>query len=115
MIDINTHRITIALKPGEPVPVRAIYDRIKKGGYDPVTMHLRLQGRVERVGDDLLLHRSASGQSFLLTGDKAGDLADVKNADIQARLDARKIPDLDDEEAITVEVDEVLASEDRNG
>jgi hypothetical protein len=114
LIDINKHRITIALKPGEAIPVREIYNRIRKGGYDPVTMHLRLQGRVKKIGDTLRLHATGSGQSFDLRGDKANDLRDAEDVDLEARLDARNLPDWEDEEAIAVVVDKVLPPKDGN-
>ena len=78
-------------------------------------MFLRLRGRVEKVGDTLRLHVAESDQSFILTGEPAIGLRDGEDVDLQARLDARKIPDLEDEEAIAVVVDKILAPEDPNG
>lgn len=114
LVDINTHRITVALKSDVPIPVRAIYDRIKKGGYDPVMMHLRLRGRVNKIGDILHLKVTDSGQTFFLTGEKVNDLVEAEDVDIQVRLDARKIPKLDDKEVITVVVEKILPPEKRN-
>ena len=41
LIDIDTHRITLAMRPGEEIPFREIYQRIKKAGYDPITLYGR--------------------------------------------------------------------------
>ena len=41
LVDINKHRITLAMAPGKEVPLRDIHSRIKKSGYDPVVFYLR--------------------------------------------------------------------------
>lgn len=38
LIDIDTHRITLVMRTGEQIPIRDIYQRIKKAGYDPITL-----------------------------------------------------------------------------
>ena len=43
LIDIDTHRITLAMRPGEAIPFRDIYQRIKKAGYDPITLTAELK------------------------------------------------------------------------
>lgn len=111
LVDINTHRITVALKPEVPIPVLAIYKRIKKGGYDPVTMHLRLRGRVHRADDTIRLRMTGREQVFELVGAEAEDLAESGEVDIQVRLDARKIPELEDDEVIAVVVEKIVLPE----
>ena len=97
------------MKADEPIPVRSIYTRIKKGGYDPVTMHLRLQGRIEKTEETLRLRSTTSNQVFVLTGEKLTDLTAGENVDIQTRLDARKIPDWDEKAIIEVVIDEIYS------
>ncbi|MFP6583582.1 MAG: hypothetical protein VCD00_13650 [Candidatus Hydrogenedentota bacterium] len=111
LVDINAHRITIALKPGERIPVRAVYTRIKKGGYDPVTMHLRVKGRVAKVGETIRITSADSGQYFVLLGTKVADLVNMENVDLQVRLDAKKISTLGDDEMISVELNTILHKE----
>ena len=114
LIDIKAHRITIALQGKERIPVRAIYDRIKKGGYKPVTMHLRLRGRVEIEGDTVRLRTAPTGQVFILQGDKLSGIGGGEELDIQAHLDARNIPSVEDSDSLEVVIDKIHGP-DENG
>ena len=107
LIDIDTHRITIALQGKEQIPLRAIYDRIKKGGYRPVTLHLRLRGRVEIEGDTRRLKTEPSGQVFILQGEKRSAINDGEEVDIQVHLDARNIPSVKDSDSFEVVIDKI--------
>jgi len=102
------------MKPEEQIPVRSIYKRIKKGGYDPVTMHLRLQGRLEMVEGSLRLRTTRSDQVFILSGEKSKDLIEGSNADVQVQFDARKIFEWDDKKIIEVVVNNVFEEEKSN-
>ncbi len=68
LIDIDTHRITLAMRPGEKIPLREIYQRIKKAGYDPITLYVRSEGTLDRSGENLLLRDAKSGQVFSIVG-----------------------------------------------
>ncbi len=105
LVDINAHRITLALASGRDLPVREVYQRIKKAGYDPVTMHLRLSGAIERNGGAVLLRSSEGGQLFSLLGAGLEDLSDGEVVDIQAHLDAEEIPALKEDEPVAIVVD----------
>ncbi len=105
LVDINAHRITLALASGRDLPVREVYQRIKKAGYDPVTMHLRLSGAVERDRGAVLLRSSEGGQLFALLGAGLEDLSDGEVIDIQAHLDAETIPALKEDEPVAIVVD----------
>ena len=110
LIDINSHQITIALQAKERIPIRAIYERISKGGYRPVSIHLRLRGSVEVEGDTFRLKTVPAGQVFKLRGDKLSELNDGEDVDIQAHLDAQNIPSLKDSDLFEVVVDKIHAS-----
>ena len=114
LIDINTHRITIALRDKEQIPIRAIYERINRGGYKPVTMHLRLRGRVEIQGDTVRLKTAPSGHVFTLQGDKLSGIGSGEEVDIQGHLDAQDIPSLKDSGSFEVVVDKIYGP-DENG
>ncbi len=105
LVDINAHRITLALASGRDLPVREVYQRIKKAGYDPVTMHVRLSGAIERNRGAVLLRSSESGQLFSLLGAGLEDLSDGEVIDIQAHLDAETIPALKEDEPVAIVVD----------
>ncbi len=105
LVDINAHRITLALASGRDLPVGEVYQRIKKAGYDPVTMHVRLSGAIERNGGAVLLRSSEGGQLFSLLGAGLEDLSDGEDVDIQAHLDAEEIPALKEGEPVAIVVD----------
>lgn len=68
LLDIHTHRITLALDPAKPVDLPAVHKAILDGGYDPVSAFVRIRGRVETRDDRVILTGSANGQSWRLEG-----------------------------------------------
>jgi copper chaperone CopZ len=54
LVDIHTQRITLAMTPGTEIPIEDIHRRIRKAGYDPVAVYLRIAGTLESVGGNLL-------------------------------------------------------------
>ena len=105
LVDINARQITLALAPGKPFPVGEVYEKIKKAGYDPVTVHLRVSGTVEKSGETLLLTDSANGQVFSLSGAGLENLGSGMEVDVQAHLDAEAIPGLKERSPLEVVVD----------
>jgi hypothetical protein len=69
LLDINTHRITLALNSAKPLDLGAINQAILDGGYDPLTAFVRLHGRIELQDNSTLLICNSNGQSWRLMGD----------------------------------------------
>lgn len=109
LIDIDTHRITLAIRPGEKIPLREIYQRIKKAGYDPITLYVRSRGTLESSGDKLLLRDSSSGQVFSIRGGEIGGLTDGSSVNVQARLTADQIPGSKDGDILEVTIDRLIS------
>ena len=109
LVDIDTHRITLAMRPGEKVPIRDIYERIRKAGYDPVTLHMRSMGSLERRGERLLLRDSTSSQVFLIAGGHLEGVADDADVEIQMHLDAAQVPSLADGVPVEVVIDRLIS------
>ena len=107
LMNINTHRITLALAPGQQLDLKSVYKSIKKGGYDPVVVYLRVRGVLEQQGGQYLVLDKASGQRFELTGSKLASLSAKKFVDVQAHLDATQIPSFHTEQPIKVVVDKL--------
>ena len=107
LVDIHTNLITLALAPDQPLDLKGIYGAIKKGGYDAVTVYLRLSGRVARQANQYVLSDTDSGRVFVLTGDGLEPRLDQAVVDVQAHLDATQIPSFTEGEPITVVVDTV--------
>lgn len=112
LIDINTHRITLALRPGEKIPLREIYQRIKKAGYDPITIHLRSRGTLERSGEKLLLRDAKSGQVFSIVGGEIAGVEDHADVTVQAHLATSQIPELSESDFVEVSIDRLISSSD---
>lgn len=107
LMDIFKNRITLALKPGEPLDLKSIHRAIKKGGYDPLTVYLRLAGHVEKKDNHFLLTHTRNGQVFELTGDQIDQLSRKQVVEVQAHLDAERIPSLPEGKPIPVVLDKV--------
>jgi hypothetical protein len=107
LMDIHANRITLALDPNKPLDLKGIHQAIKKGGYDPLTVYLRLSGRVTKQGDRYVLSATDSGQAFELSGQDLERLAGGQVVNIQARLDASLIPALPEGQPIRVVVDKL--------
>ncbi len=112
LIDIDTHRITLAMRPGEKIPLREIYQRIKKAGYDPITLYVRSEGTLERSGERLLLRDSKSGQVFSIVGGEMDGVADSATVSVQAHLAASQIPELGESDIVEVTIDRLISDSD---
>jgi hypothetical protein len=113
LIDIDTHRITLAMRPGQKVPVRDIYRRIVKAGYDPITVYLRSQGTLERSGDKLLLRDAQSGQVFSIRGGQIEGVADGATVSLQGHLAGSQIPDLSEGDPVELTIDRLISASGR--
>ncbi len=112
LIDIETHRITLAIRPGEKIPVRDIYHRIKKAGYDPITLYVRSAGTLERSGEKLLLRDAKSGQVFSISGGQIEGVADNATVSVQAHLAGSQIPELSESDPVEVTIDRLISDSD---
>ena len=113
LVDIDTLRITLALRPGEKIPFRKIYQRIKNAGYDPITLYLRSEGTLERSAGRLLLRDAKSGQVFSVVGGEIEGVSDNANVTLQARLVASQIPELGADDVVEVTIDRLISDSDR--
>lgn len=85
LVDIHTQRITLAMTPETKIPIEDIHHRIRKAGYDPVAVYLRISGTLESVGGKLLLKDAQSGQLFSIVGaDRSRAVGE--SVDVQARV-----------------------------
>jgi hypothetical protein len=113
LVDIDTHRITLALRPGEKIPLREIYQRIRKAGYDPITFYLRSEGRLERSAGKLLLRDGKSGEIFWIIGGEIEGVPDDASVTLQVRLVASQIPELGANGVPKVTIDRLISESDR--
>ena len=88
LMDIRTHRITLAVQPDQQIDVAGVYNAILKGGYDPVTIYLGLHGEVTKDGDRYLIACPENDQVFEVMGEVVAELVGRGAVDIQAQADA---------------------------
>ena len=115
LIDINTHRITLAMAPGKKIPLRDIHNRIKKAGYDPVAFYLRVSGTLERSGANLLLRDADSGQVYSITGVSVAPSGTDKSVEVQLYVDGETVAIARDDEPVSVVVDRWISAAADNG
>ena len=104
LMDIHTHRITLAVAPGERLDLKRVYRAIKKGGYDPVIVYVRLRGTLDKTNNRYLLTDADSGQVFELTGSGFEQAPEKDVVGVQAHLDATQIPSLKEGQPVKVVV-----------
>ena len=66
LIDIDTHRITLALDPEAAVQYGKIAEAITRGGYDPVTYYPVIRGTLHKNEGRLEITSSGTGQTYVL-------------------------------------------------
>lgn len=110
LMDIHANRITLALSPGEPLDLKGIHSAIKKGGYDPITVYLRIEGPLEKKDGRTLLTHARNNQVFELTGSGLESLAGKQSADVQASLNADDILTFGEGRRVPVTLEKVWAS-----
>lgn len=102
LIDIQSHRITLALQPNQVFDLAQVYDAIKKGGYDPVSFYVNVHGHVQKDGDRYLLISPDSGQVFEIIGNDAGWLVDRGPTNVMGQVDVEHIESFNVGEPILV-------------
>ena len=95
LIDIQSHRITLALQPDQEIDLAQVYNAIKKGGYDPVSFYVNVHGQVRKDGDRYLLISPDSGQAFEIIGDDAARLVDRGLINVRGQVDVGRVADIE--------------------
>ena len=108
LVDIHTQRITLAMTPGTEIPIEDIHRRIRKAGYDPVAVYLRIAGTLESVGGNLLIKDAQSGQLFSLVGADRSRAVGA-SVDVQARVVDDAFASVSDGAPIPVVVDKWIS------
>ncbi len=107
LIDIRSHRITLALRPEQNFDLAEVYKAITKGGYDPVSFHVSLQGRVRQDGDRYLLTSTESGQVFEIIGDNTERLIGRDFVRVTGRVDVADVADLKADQPTPVRISSI--------
>ena len=95
LIDIHSHRVTLALQPKQEFDFGQVYSAIKKGGYDPVSFYVNVLGQVQKDGDRYLLTSSDNGQVFEILGNDVGRFVGEGPINVTGQVDADRIPSIE--------------------
>ena len=92
LVDIESQRVTLALRPGSALDFAEVHRRIVKAGYDPVRFHLRVAGRAEAEAGVWRVAATSPAQAFLVAGAPealaAGDVA------LDVHVEAERVAEL---------------------
>ena len=91
LMDIQLHRITLALQPDQVLDLAQVYNAIKKGGYDPVSFYVNVHGLVQKDGDRYFLTSPDSGQVFEIIGDDTERLVDQGLINVKGQVDVEHV------------------------
>ena len=100
MIDINAHRVILALRQDRNIDFPLIYDAIKKGGYDPVMVYINIRGQVSKQEQRYVLTLPYTKQTFELLGSDREKWLGKGLVNIRGQLDAALIPNFQEGKAI---------------
>ena len=106
LININTHRTTLALSKDKQPDLSGIYQAITKGGYDLKKVYFHLQGVLKHTGGRYTLKDQYTGKHYIL-------LAVPKNTrvgkwvTINAHIDAKSLAALKPKQTISISVDKL--------
>jgi hypothetical protein len=91
LIDIQLHRVTLALQSDQQFNFGQVYSAIKKGGYDPVSFYINVYGQVQKDGERYLLISAENGQVFEILGTDVGRLVGEGPINVTGQVDADRV------------------------
>lgn len=115
LVDVEAHRITLALQPSAKIPFQEIYSRIKNAGYDPITVYVRPEGKLEKSEQGLQLRDARSGQVFAVLDSTMPGIADQAEVAVQAHFEASLIPELGESEPVVLTIDRLISTPSKAG
>lgn len=107
LLDINTHRITLAIDNSKTVDYPAINNAIIKGGYDPVVYFARVHGSVSRVNGKTLLTCPKSGQVYEIKGEDLKELNQSSAVYVEGEITVESVTTLTEGQPVTLVVNRI--------
>jgi len=101
-VDIKNQQIYLALAEDKEINLKAIYDSIKKGGYEPVAIYLRVKGNIDEKS---IIRDKEKQLLFHLESDKLPDSGPVE---VQLHFDAKMIPSFSADTPIESSLDRII-------
>ena len=105
LLDIHTHRITLALDKSKLVDFAAVNNAIVKGGYDPVTYYVRVHGQVEENNGTYELTSPHNNQVYHLQGQQLATLSQSQGVYVEGKITVDSIAELTVGQPVSLFVD----------
>jgi len=105
--DIHKQQIVLALDPGRPLDLDRIHRAVMDSGYDPVAVHIRVSGVLERGDTGAMLTDEASGHRYVFKPRVLDSFPDGVTVELQVHINAADILSLVEGEPIPVFVNRV--------
>lgn len=106
LININTHRATLALAKNKQPDLVGIYQAITEGGYNLNKVYFHLQGMLEQGDGNYTLQDRYTGKRYILHAIPT-DIPTGKTATINAHIDAKSLSALKPGQLAPLMVDEL--------
>jgi len=101
-VDIKNQQITLALAEDKKINLREIYDSIKKGGYEPEVIYLRVKGDIEEKS---IIRDQEKQLLFYLKSEK---LPKSGSVEVELHFDANIIPSISADKPIEAFLDRII-------
>jgi len=102
MVDIKNQQITLAIAKDKHINLVEVYDSIKKGGYEPEIVYLRVIGNIEKGN----IIRDQENQ--LLFNIKSKKLPQSGSVEVDLHFNANIIPSLSADNPIEASLDRII-------
>lgn len=114
LLDLKKAVITLAVKPDQKIEFDHITKAIKKGGYDPVAIHLKLAGTVFNKDGRFLLKNKNNAQLFRLLDSKGQPWNDKelvgKEITVQGIISVSSVAKQDSSQEVAVQINSIQKS-----
>lgn len=117
LLDLKKGTVTLAIKPDQKIEFDHIVKAIKKGGYDPVAIHLKLAGTVFNKDGRFLLKNKNNAQLFRLLDSKGQPWNDKelkelveKEITVQGIISVASVAKQDSSQEVAIQIKSVQKS-----
>jgi len=102
LVDVKNQQITLALAEDKDLNLVEVYNSIKKGGYEPEIVYLRVKGDIEQEN---IIRDQEKQLLFYLKSEK---LPDSGSVEVDLHFDAHIIPSLSADTPIEASLDRII-------
>ncbi len=102
LVDVEKQQITLAIAEDNMIDLKEVYKSIRKGGYDPEVVFLRVKGEIENENS------IRDQETQLLFHFKSEKLSNPGLVEVDLHFDAKVIPSLSIDNPIDASLDRII-------